>query len=266
MFVVHQVFCFHPFWWFSFSSWFVQAGSEVRLTLKHYKAATPFLLRQFGKWVFDYQDGVCWSWWWFLTILISGSSLSLTPRTLEEAPDWLDPASQTRLMMISEMIIMIINNIITIIILGLTCLRYTRTMINYILQPPSSSSLQSAAPHFERALESPTHLVRSRLMGLAAGLASPGWSSSSSSWFLWWLSSCTYVHIFATLCPLEFHLIVPRKQVKKNWIDVVTVPLLMAYTTRWRWSKQNDDVNLNGDITIDRSLELIIIFMIMIMI
>ena len=27
-----------------------QAGSEVRLTLKHYKAATPFLLRQFGKW------------------------------------------------------------------------------------------------------------------------------------------------------------------------------------------------------------------------
>ena len=26
-----------------------QAGSEVRLTLKHYKAATPFLLRQFGK-------------------------------------------------------------------------------------------------------------------------------------------------------------------------------------------------------------------------
>ena len=28
----------------------VEAGAEVTLTLKHYKAATPFLLKQFGRW------------------------------------------------------------------------------------------------------------------------------------------------------------------------------------------------------------------------
>ena len=29
----------------------VEAGPEVSLTLKHYKAATPFLLKQFGRYV-----------------------------------------------------------------------------------------------------------------------------------------------------------------------------------------------------------------------
>jgi len=32
-----------------------QAGAEVRLTLKHYKAATPFLLRQFGRFIPEYE-------------------------------------------------------------------------------------------------------------------------------------------------------------------------------------------------------------------
>ena len=31
----------------------VEAGPEVSLTLKHYKAATPFLLKQFGRYVTD---------------------------------------------------------------------------------------------------------------------------------------------------------------------------------------------------------------------
>ena len=29
----------------------VEAGPEVSLTLKHYKAATPFLLKQFGRYI-----------------------------------------------------------------------------------------------------------------------------------------------------------------------------------------------------------------------
>jgi len=33
-----------------------KAGSEVRLTLKHYKAATPFLLRQFGKFIPEFDS------------------------------------------------------------------------------------------------------------------------------------------------------------------------------------------------------------------
>jgi len=32
------------------------AGAEVRLTLKHYKAATPFLLKQFGRYIPEHQD------------------------------------------------------------------------------------------------------------------------------------------------------------------------------------------------------------------
>ena len=126
----------------------------------------------------DNDDDGWLLWWWRRcynnSYSYEGSSLSTTLKRLVGATQasW-DQVYPTPLMMISE------GFVITIII----------TTTTIVIPSPSSypaSQWQFAAPHSERARESQTRRVRSRLMVLAAGLAFPGWWLWSWGWWCGW--------------------------------------------------------------------------------